>query len=146
MWARGDGPGPRGLRLHGAQGGLEGPSLEVGAVVGESAPDAHGRQACHLAFPGGLRSGTRRVGQQLTCGELGVLSSAGGSLARSDAVPMAGQRGPARRHPLEDEMTADPTAPVLAKIRKLLAKAEDQAATQEAAEPYTAKAAQLNAD
>ncbi|MDT0203659.1 DUF2786 domain-containing protein [Nocardioides sp. AE5] len=37
-------------------------------------------------------------------------------------------------------------APILAKIRKLLAKAEDQAATRQEAETYTAKAAQLIAD
>lgn len=35
------------------------------------------------------------------------------------------------------------TAPILARIRKLLAKAEDQAATEEEAELYTAKAAEL---
>lgn len=39
--------------------------------------------------------------------------------------------------------TADPTAAVLAKIRKLLAKAEDPAATPEEADTYTAKAADL---
>lgn len=38
------------------------------------------------------------------------------------------------------------TDPILAKIRKLLAKAEDQAATAEEAELYTAKATQLIAD
>lgn len=38
------------------------------------------------------------------------------------------------------------TDPILAKVRKLLAKAEDPAATTEEAETYTAKAAQLIAD
>ncbi|MDP3893259.1 DUF2786 domain-containing protein [Nocardioides sp.] len=38
------------------------------------------------------------------------------------------------------------TDPILAKIRKLLAKAEDQAATAEESELYTAKATQLIAD
>lgn len=38
------------------------------------------------------------------------------------------------------------TDPILAKVRKLLAKAEDPAATPEEAETYTAKAAQLVAD
>jgi hypothetical protein len=38
------------------------------------------------------------------------------------------------------------TDPILAKVRKLLAKAEDQAATPEEAEVYTAKAAQLISD
>lgn len=38
------------------------------------------------------------------------------------------------------------TDPILAKIRKLLAKAEDQAATAEEAELYTAKATQLISD
>lgn len=42
-------------------------------------------------------------------------------------------------------MTANPTA-VLAKVRKLLAKAEDSAASAAEADSYTAKAAQLIAD
>jgi hypothetical protein len=67
------------------------------------------------------------------------LSALGASVARLTGETRHGET----RHEGESMSNTDP---ILAKVRKLLAKAEDQAATPEESELYTAKAAQLISD